>query len=120
MDLEWPWQRAAVLEGLDTLAGPPTEGWGHDGTLLETAIHAVVDDTGWDFPAWGGPSGFIGKSLRNEEEAEACGRVVAAISRVSARQGCEASDAAWFADREWPIVRALAAQAAALLRLNDA
>ncbi len=119
MDVEWPWQRQAVLEGLDTLAGPPIEAWDHDGTVLETAIHAVVDDTGWDLPAWGGPAGHIGKSVRDEEEAAVLTELIEAICRVSARQGATASDAAWYADGEWPLVRSLADRAASLLRAND-
>lgn len=69
--------------------------------MLETAIHAVVDDTGWDLPAWGGPAGHLGKCVRDEQEAAVLTEVVEAICRVSGRPGAAASDAAWYGDREW-------------------
>lgn len=118
MDVEWPWQRDDVLAGLEVLAGEPQHGWGHGGTLLEGAVHAVVDDTFWDQPQVD-PARSVGTILRNEREADAVRAVVAAVGRVAARQGATSSDAAWFADREWPLVRRLAAEAAAVFRSDD-
>jgi hypothetical protein len=117
MSVESPEWRREVLGGLDVLAGEPNDDEGADGTLLETAVHAVVDDTFWDQPNRD-PSTSIGRILVNEVEAAAVRRVVAAVCRVSERQGADARDAAWFADEEWPQVREAAGKAAAALRAN--
>jgi hypothetical protein len=115
VSVDWPGFRRALLEGLDTLAGEPVEGFGVEGTLLETAVHAVVDDTGWDLPD-ADPDQSIGSVLVNQAEADAVRPVVAAVCRISDRQGPAAPDAAWFGDEEWPLVRQLAAVAASTLR----
>jgi hypothetical protein len=106
-----------MSSGLDTLAGEPTDGWGTEGTLLETAVHAVVDDTGWELPD-SDPAGSIGTILVDEREADAVRPLASAICRVSERQGPTAPDADWFGDEEWPLVRRLAAEAASTLRAS--
>ena len=110
VSVESPEFRRDLLTGLDTLAGEPAEGFGVEGTLLERAVHAVVDDTGWDLPG-ADPEESIGTILVNQAEADAVRPVIAAVCRVSDRQGPTAPDAAWFADEEWPLVRRLAAVA---------
>lgn len=55
-------------------------------------------------------------ALRNAVEAEAVGEVVAAVVKVSERARPKSTDAAWFADGDWPRVRESTAKAAALLR----
>jgi hypothetical protein len=117
VSVEWPEFRRDLLTGLDTLAGEPAEGFGVEGTLLESAVHAVVDDTGWDLPG-ADPEQSIGTILVNQAEADAVRPVIAAVCRVSDRQGPTAPDAAWFADEEWPLVRRLAAVAGSTLRAN--
>ena len=77
-----------------------------EGTPLESAVHAVVDDTGWDLPG-ADPEQSIGTILKHQAEADAVRPVMAAVCRVSDRQGPTAPDAAWFADEEWPLVRRL-------------
>ena len=117
MSVEWPEFRRELLAGLATFAGEPVEGFGVEGTLLESAVHAVVDDTGWDLPG-ADPEQSIGTILVNLDEADAVRPVVAAVCRVSDRQGAAAPDAAWFADEEWPVVLRLAEVAASTLRAN--
>jgi hypothetical protein len=117
VSVEWPEFRRDLLAGLDTLAGEPLEGFGVEGTLLESAVHAVVDDTGWDLPG-ADPEQSIGTILVNQAEADAVRLVVAAVCRVSDRQGPAAPDSAWFADEEWPLVRRMAAVAGSTLRAN--
>ena len=117
VSVEWPEFRRDLLAGLDTFAAEPAEGFGVEGTLLESAVHAVVDDTGWDLSG-ADPDQSIGTILVNQAEADALRLVVAAVCRVSDRQGSAAPDAAWFADEEWPLVRRLAAVAGSTLRAN--
>jgi hypothetical protein len=117
MSLDWPDFRREVVEGLETLAGEPMSGPGVEGTRLESAVHAVVDDTGWDLPG-ADPEQSVGTILVNQAEAQAVRAVVAAVCRVSERQGPAAPDAAWFGDEEWSLVRQLAAAATSALRAN--
>jgi len=117
VEVDYPWRRQDVLEGLDALAGEPVTRQGADGTVLETAVHAVVDDTGWDLPNLD-PAQSIGTILKDEAEAAAIRPVVEAIVRVSGRQGPTSPDSAWFADQDWPSIRRLAAAAALVLREN--
>jgi hypothetical protein len=117
VSVDWPEFRREVLEGLETLACEPVEGFGVEGTLLESAVHAVVDDTGWDLPD-ADPDQSIGTILVDQSEADAVRPVVAVVCRISDRQGANAPDAAWFGDEEWPLVRQLAAVAASTLQAN--
>jgi len=117
MDVEWPDRRADVLNGLDLLASePPTltaDGRDPRWPDLRNAVHWVVDDTWWDQRD---PHESIGTLLRNADEAEAVGDVVAAVVTVSERVQAGSTDAVWFADTHWPAVRESAAKAAGLLR----
>lgn len=115
--MEWPERRADVLWSLDTLAGEPKVGLGPDGSLLESAVHFLVDDTFWDVHD---AAGSIGTILANDAEVEAVRPLVAAIVRVSDRQGATAPDEAWWADAEWPLVQRLAGEAAVLFHADQA
>jgi hypothetical protein len=117
MEIAWPDRRSDVLNALDALASgpPPLTSDGSDPRWpdLTNAVHWLVDDTWWDH---NNPRESIGKVLRNDNEAHAVEQVVKVVVTVSERQGSTASDAQWFGDPDWPEVRKLAAQAAAMLR----
>ena len=117
MDVDWPDRRSSVLDALDLLASePPTlDNKGRDRRWpdLTNAVHWLVDDTFWDAHD---PTDSIGTILRDEREAAAIRRVVAAVVAVSERQGATSTDARWFADEGWAEVRAAATDAGDLLR----
>ncbi|HET7489286.1 MAG TPA: hypothetical protein VFJ85_15245 [Acidimicrobiales bacterium] len=117
VDVAWPDRREDVAIALDVLAGEPPSllrnGRDPRKPDVTDAVHWLVDDTGWDSRS---PAESVGLILRDDAEAGAIAKVVAAIVEVSRRQGATAPDAAWFADEAWPRVRASAAHAVTLLR----
>lgn len=112
MDVAWHGQREDVLSAFRTLAAEPPvlDGEGRDTRWpdLTNAVHWLVDDTPWDLVD---PATSIETILHNSREADVVREVVAAVVAVSDRQGATASDAAWFGDSGWCIVRRLAANA---------
>lgn len=116
-DVEWPDRRGDVLSALELLADEPPEltenGADPRWPDLTNAVHWLVDDTWWDQTD---PDESIGTILRSDAEAAVIRMVVGALVDVADRQSANASDASWFGDPGWPIVRELATIALKRLR----
>lgn len=78
----------------------------------DMAVHALFDDA----PLEQGSSSVVGTLLRDEDEARAVDRVVAALNDVFAETGVEAPVEKVLRSAGWPRVVETAALAAKLLR----
>ncbi|MDQ1703581.1 MAG: hypothetical protein QOF57_2833 [Frankiaceae bacterium] len=120
MDVAWPGWRMDVVAGLEVLAADPPElregRWDPRTPNVADAVAWLVDDMGWESR---GSADVIGRSLRDDQEVWLLHSVADVLVRVADRQTVVATDAAWFADDRWPLVRSRASEALNVLRVND-
>lgn len=119
MDVAWPGWRMDVVAGLEVVAASVPElidgRWDPRVPNIADAVTWLVDDMGWESRG----IDVIGRSLRDDQEAWLLRSLAEAIVRIADKRRYVSTDAAWFADDDWPLVRSRARDALNVLRVND-